>query len=66
MQIKEEEIRAFYADCYAHSPNLAVGDTMNILTIKSLTCIVVYKFYIIQITLLHYACFKVLLDTIYV
>ena len=28
-QIKEEEKRALYAHCYAHSLNLAIGDTMK-------------------------------------
>ena len=29
VQIKEEEKRALYAHCYAHSLNLAIGDTMK-------------------------------------
>ena len=28
-QIKEEEKRALYTHCYAHSLNLAIGDTME-------------------------------------
>ena len=29
LQIKQEELRALYTHCYAHSLNLAVGDTMR-------------------------------------
>ena len=29
VQIKNEESRALYTHCYAHSINLAVGDTMK-------------------------------------
>ena len=29
VQIKEEEKRALYTHCYAHSLNLAIGDTMK-------------------------------------
>ena len=30
VQIKNEEERAFYTHCYAHSVNLAIGDTMQV------------------------------------
>ena len=43
VQIKSEEERALYTHCYAHSINLAVGDTMKVCPILKDTIDNIYE-----------------------